>query len=346
MEPLTAALIGLGRVSSEDHLPALLESERVKLIAVCDTNLELAGKCQQQHGVPAYSSVSEMLSRCKPQVALIAVPHDKYLEIIKPLAALGIHILKEKPLACSLEEARQIAEIVRASKIKFQVNVPRRYNPLFRAFLQLRPKIGRVFSFDFRYTLNIADLSQGWRAKKSSAGGGCLLDMGYHAIDLVQWYFGRPTTVYASMSFKGRQGQNYDVEDTALLHLKYEMESQPIFGSIFVSRVFPSKEEKLTVLGTRGAIEVERRAIRRLNNKGDVVEEMHRSGEWPAAFLDQIEQFANWITTGERPPTSRFEDHFNHVAIIDAAYQSHEQKLAVAVADISKDQNGVMPNGD
>jgi predicted dehydrogenase len=252
------------------------------------------------------------------------------------LADAKIHILKEKPLATNIAEAIQIREVVRQSGIKLVVNVPRRYNPLFRSFEQLRSHIGRVFCFDFRYTQNIPDLSLGWRARRKEAGGGCLVDMGYHAIDLVQWYFGRPDRVYASMSYLSREGQKYDVEDTAMLHMQYDPRDggPAIFGSVFVSRVFPKKAEKLTILGTRGAFEIDRMWIRRLRTDGTVVELLRRGGEWPAAFIDQINCFAQWINGGNPPPTAPYEEHFTHVAIIEAAYESQRLSHPVSVKSI------------
>src|SRR5207248_236976 len=127
-----------------------------------------------------------------------------------------------------------------------------------------------------------------------------LVDMGYHTADLVIRYFGLPSTVRASMSLLNREGQVYDVEDTCHLTLDYhtEVSRSVLFGTVFVSRVYPFREERLTVLGTRGSIVVDRFCITRFNNEGKETEKLTRTDEWPAAFIDQINDFARWIRTG------------------------------------------------
>lgn len=337
MHKLTASIIGLGSINMTDHLPALLDSEYVVLDSVCDTDQEKVEQYAKEYSVEGFDSVDDLIAKRRPDFALIALPHNEYEPIVDKLAHANIHILKEKPFATNLEEAIRIDSIVRETGIKMLVTLQRRYNPIFRTFEQLRSKIGRVFYFNSQYTLNVKDLANGWRAEKEKAGGGCLIDMGYHSIDLLVWYFGLPKSVQAHLSRLNREDQRYDVEDTCSMILDYGDQTGDgtrLFGNMLLSRVFPKKQEKLTVLGTRGAVEIERMRAARLDNDGQVQEELTRSGEWHSAFIDQIVTFAKWIRGAIPAIDPAYTDHFKHVAIIEAAYLSDERHAHVNPAQL------------
>ncbi len=257
--------------------------------------------------------------------------------MVEKLARAHIHVLKEKPFATNLEEAARIHSIVEDTGIKMLITLQRRYNPIFQAFQQLRSKIGRVFYFNSQYTLNVKDLDNGWRAHKDKAGGGCLIDMGYHSVDLLMWYFGLPKSVQAHLSHLNREGQTYNVEDTCSLAFDYGTQNGDetrLFGNMLVSRVFPKKEEKLTVLGTRGSVEIERMRAARLDTDGKVLEELTRGGEWRAAFVDQINTFARWIRGSIPEASPAYAEHFKHVAVIEAAYLSDQRHEQVSPAEL------------
>jgi predicted dehydrogenase len=332
--PLRVALIGLGRIMRDDHLPAVLASDRVTLEAVCDPDPGALEHLPAQSVISTYASVEQMLQTKVPEAAIVAVPHDQYLPILEQLANAGVHVLKEKPFATSLDEAKAIDKLIVATGIHFAVTLQRRFNPIFQVFEQMRHHIGRLLYFDFRYTLNVPSLELGWRRKRESAGGGCLIDMGYHTIDLLLWYFGLPATVRARLITGSRVDQDYDVEDTCLLELAYGSPGE-IVGHVFLSRVHPRKQEVLTVAGTGGLIELDRFAVRRVAPDGTVVEELQRSGEWPSAYLDQLTTFANDVRAAPgKFPTERYHNHFAHVALIEAAYQSAKEEKAISPKDL------------
>ena len=60
------------------------------------------------------------------------------------------------------------------------------------------------FFVDVKYTLFVDNLHEGWRGQRDSAGGGCIIDMGYHMIDMVIWYFGLPDNLHAEFSSKAK----------------------------------------------------------------------------------------------------------------------------------------------
>ncbi len=322
---LKVAVIGLGQQALEDHLPALQESSLYELLAVCDIDQAIVDNVAAQYGVKGFTSVEELLSSLKLDVVIIAVPHAQYLDIISKVAKQGIHVIKEKPFATSVQEASALQRIIRENNIFVGVTVQRRFNPIFQAFPQLKKRIGKIYSIEGRYTMNVTALDVGWRASKSLAGGGALIDMGYHFVDLLVWYFGMPNSVTARITRGNRPGQQYDVEDTVQMLFDYkhgDLPEEKTVGNFIISRVYPQKEEKLTAFGTHGVLELQRGLIRRLDNQGEEIERLERKGRWLSAAVEQLEFFAREIQGAKTREVSNLHEHLQHIAIIEAAYES------------------------
>ncbi|MGH8933230.1 MAG: Gfo/Idh/MocA family protein [Egibacteraceae bacterium] len=98
------------------------------------------------------------------------------------------------------------------------VTLQRRFNPIYTTFCQLYDQIGRPFVLDAEYTVYTDDPASGWRGDVSLAGGGCIIDMGYHMIDMLLWYFGLPDRVLAGFSAAARPDLDYDAEDARGWH--------------------------------------------------------------------------------------------------------------------------------
>ncbi len=323
-ERLSVAIVGFGRIAQEDHLSAVLASETVNLVAVVDPDVGALENLPPELDVRTFLSVDQLLANCQPDMAVVSLPHDQYLETLRNLASQGVNVLKEKPLAVSLEEAESIADLVAAANCQLMITRQRRFNPLFKTFNQLKQHIGSHFHFDFRYTMSVPNLETGWRGNRRKAGGGCLIDMGYHTIDLILWYFGMPDLVQATLQRSGRPSQTYDVEDTCNLRLIYHRSGGDLIGNVLLSRVFPRREETLTLVGSEGMVVLDRRSLTRFDARGEVKEHLERQGEWPSAYLDQLNSFASWVADGPPPGPPMFLEHVAHVAVIEAAYLSAE----------------------
>lgn len=335
---LRVAIIGLGKQALDDHIPAIIDSDSLEIVAVCDVDEEKTAKAAEKLMVPGFTSVEELVRKVRFNVAVLAVPHNQYLPIIITLANAGIHIIKEKPFAISINEAISIHKAIR-EKIFLGVTLQRRFNPIYQAFPQMQRQIGKIYSIEGKYTFNIADLSSGWRASKKEAGGGALMDMGYHLIDLLVWYFGIPKTVTARMSCGNRIGQQYDVEDTVNLLFDFYLPqsySEKTVGNFIISRVYPNKQEIMTVFGTKGIVELKRGELTRYDCNGGEVEKLTRKDSWPSALADQLRSFVSAIEAGKVWDFGDLESHIPHVAIIQAAYDSDSNSTSCFPAEYLK----------
>lgn len=322
-DKLRTIVIGLGHQSLDDHIPAILGSNRFELTGVCDINTDLAEEISSKYDVDRIDNLNEYLdiNHLSVDVALVAVPHNKYLEIICILSSFKINIIKEKPFATSYNEALEISRCVMLSEISISMTLQRRYNPIFTTFAQLIKRVGDIYSIEARYVMNIDRLDDGWRASQLASGGGALADLGYHYIDLLVWYFGLPENITCKLSSGNRKGQFYDVEDTAFLQLLYIVDGKEVLCNLIVSRVYPSKEEGMTVFGSDGYVKVERGSVCRVYDNGMKEERLERVGAWPSALVDQLDSCAEDILSTQNKGLIDI-DYIRHVAFLEAAYES------------------------
>ncbi|MFN8343449.1 MAG: Gfo/Idh/MocA family oxidoreductase [Spirosomataceae bacterium] len=336
MEKLKVTVIGLGHQSVFDHIPAVLECDHLMLDSVCDLHGEVVLQIAQKYNIEGYTSIDELLVERRPDIAIVCVPHNSYPGIIAKLIQAKVNILKEKPFALTIEEAQQYHRMIKKQDVKMLVGVQRRFHPIFQSFNQLKSKIGRIFSIEAKYAVNVQRLDEGWRASLETSGGGALMDMGYHYVDLLLWFFGMPDSITGKLSLGNREEQDYDVEDTANVSFEYfdPETNHKTIGNLFVSRLFPRKTESIIVLGSKGSIELTRGSIRRLDVAGNEIECLERKEKWVSAYMEQLESLVDGIRNNTHSFPNSYLYHYKHLAFIEAVYSSDRQNRTVNPKEI------------
>ncbi|MFH1664877.1 MAG: Gfo/Idh/MocA family oxidoreductase [Candidatus Omnitrophota bacterium] len=192
-----AAVIGCGRIGfvfDEDpkrrypatHVAAYSRVDRVELAAVCDLNRELVDKCATKWGIPAgYTDLGEMLSKEKPDIVSICTPPETHSNILKTVVKhKGIKgIFCEKPLAATVEEAKEMDRACRERGIILQVGHQRRFDPLHLNIREsiMGGKFGNLQQGNFYYTAGIRNT-------------------GSHMFDILRFFFGEVEWVEAFFS--------------------------------------------------------------------------------------------------------------------------------------------------
>ncbi|MDE1827947.1 MAG: Gfo/Idh/MocA family oxidoreductase [Candidatus Micrarchaeota archaeon] len=332
---LKAVIVGIGHQAIKEYVPAVLSSENVELVGLCDHvnkgNLDSVGL---EFSIPIYTNLSKMLEDTLPDFAIVCVPHCEYKSVIIEIASKGIHILKEKPLSMNLKEAFELKRIVAQNKIHLMVTLQRRFNPIYSAFFNLLDLIGKPFYLEGKYSMFVENPGEGWRGKKESAGGGVIIDMGYHIIDLLIWYFGLPDFVHADFSAYAKAMPKYDAEDTASIMFTYT--DRKLNGILSFSRYIPPKTEQFKIVGRNGRIEIENDRIRRFKNDGQLVETLSHENESLLSGPSQIEYFCK-VVRGESENHCSVEAQLNNMAFIEACYHS---KLLGRYVNVKEVLNG------
>lgn len=147
---LRAGVVGMGKQAIEDHIPGLLASDGAKLVAICDDDPEVVREQQYRQRVPGYTDFREMFKAEHLDLVVVATPHHVGRDVVSAAAEHGIHVLKEKPFATSMDEAKELASVCEQAGIQLMVTLQRRFNPIYTSFLQLADQIGTPFVVDAR----------------------------------------------------------------------------------------------------------------------------------------------------------------------------------------------------
>jgi len=320
MNRLKGVVIGLGAQSISDHIPALLANDDVSIVGVTDPDLGAVVRFRAAFpkliGVRTYESVSAMLDYTRPDFAVIAVPHHLYEPIVTELCRRGIPFLKEKPLARSLEEAERLMRLPGFAECAF-VATQRRFSGLYSAAWQGLALIGRPYLFMGVYKLSITAPHEGWRGQRELAGGGCLLDMGYHLVDQLLWWFnGVPEEIHAHVSCLAVPNGSYTAEDTATVNFQYE---SGMHGNLLISRRAGVKEEQYQVYGTEGYIIGSKKGAVIYNRDGSVVQELGPDEEDMIAA--QLRFFISRVREGNSFEDT-LEEHLHNMLFIERCYRA------------------------
>ena len=309
-------VVGLGARATK-VLPDALRHTAVELKAVCDVD---ANRLSTWHGVPTFTECEEMLDKVNLDFIVVMTPHHSHLPLVRAAARRGVHVLKEKPFARSLEEALEIQRVCDAANIHLMTSLPRRFNLNYKLFHEWVHRVGQPFFAEFTYTKFVEQPGHGWRGHKSLAGGGCIIDLGYHMVDMILWNLGLPDRVHASISASAAPNSSYDAEDTALVGFRY---ANGLHGSLTLSRFLPA-HERVRLAGSEGILEATPHELRFLRSDGVEIEAKALSNQ-RSEFAEQLDYFSG-VIRGEKPNFASPTEHLLHARFVDACYTSHKHR--------------------
>jgi predicted dehydrogenase len=190
---LHAGILGTGWVARE-HAKAYQRNPRVRLHGVCSRSLASAQLFAQEYAIPVvYPFLEAMLADDALDAISICTPNAAHYGHALAVAHAGKHLLVEKPLCTSGEQARQILAAVRAARVQLAVGHVARFVPLFQAARDLveRGFLGRLYYAECDYQHYVEPHLALWQwARHTRHGGGMFLAGGTHSIDLLVWLMG------------------------------------------------------------------------------------------------------------------------------------------------------------
>jgi len=263
LKKLRYGVIGLGNMGKlHCRMIADAKSTRFCLTAACDI------VAQKQHliddlAVPFFTDAQEMYDSGLVDAVIVATPHYWHAPLTFRAARKGLHVLCEKPLACDVGEARDMVAECRKRKVKLGVMFQQRCWPTIVKARQLiaTGAIGDIFRVEmtgsswFR-TQAYYDSGQ-WRGTWDGEGGGVLINQAPHSLDLFQLVgLGLPKTVVANIDTREHK---IEVEDTANIICDY---GKGRTGYIYTTTAEEPGTMRLTVVGDKGTMEIDRKKLR------------------------------------------------------------------------------------
>lgn len=223
---MRVGVVGLGRFGTI-HAEAAASLPGVRVAALCSRTLEKAEDAARQHpDATAYDSTSRMLDEAELDAVLIATPHKQHFEPAMQAISAGVAALVEKPLTTSLAEAHELVSAAERAGVALGTIFQRRFVPaverMHRAVADGR--LGRVAAAECIAHLGRDRQYYGqddWRGSWQGEGGGVLLTMAIHYIDMMNWMLGTPTSVYGRWATL-KHGECIDVEDVAGAVVTYD----------------------------------------------------------------------------------------------------------------------------
>jgi predicted dehydrogenase len=219
--PMRGAIVGFGNVAVEGHLPAWRSHKQFTIVAVCDADeARLAMAAQLLPTAKRYTSVDELLQTEKLDFVDVATPPSSHAPILLAALAKRVHVLCEKPLTTHWDECRQIRSAASAARAVVFTTHNWKYAPIFRTAKRTlrRGDIGAVTHVRLETIRTTPPSDAGdagtWRLDPARAGGGILVDHGWHAFYLA-CHLADAEPVAISARTSQRKFTAAGVEDTA-----------------------------------------------------------------------------------------------------------------------------------
>lgn len=193
MSKLKLGIIGTGGICNNKHLPSLAKVEdKVEVVALCDLDEEKAKETAKRHGLTnaaIYTDYKELLKDESIDIVHVCTPNVAHCQITVDAFEAGKHVLCEKPMAATTEDAQKMLDAWKKSGKKFTVG----YQNRFRYDVQVLKKacdageLGDIYYGEANAIRRKAVPTWGVFPDKSKQGGGPLIDIGTHALDITLW---------------------------------------------------------------------------------------------------------------------------------------------------------------
>jgi predicted dehydrogenase len=326
--PFRIAIVGLAHDHAQGFLGDLRRRQDIELVGIAEANPVLVARYRERYQLPAalfYPDLETMLAATKvPAVAVCSSTFD-HVDIIRRCAARGVHVMVEKPLATTLDQAREIVAIAQRSGIHVIVNYETTWHPAMQALPEARREIG-----DIRKIV-VHDGHQGpkeigasaeflaWLTDPRLNGGGALMDFGCYGADLITWLMeGRRPVAVTAVTQQIKPAVYPRVDDEATIILTYPHAQ----GIIQASWNWPYGRKDLELYGTTGSILAPQRNVLRVR-VGQSPEREQTLAPLAGLQSNPLTYFAA-VVRGEVQPAGLSGLEINLVAmeILDAARES------------------------
>ncbi len=202
MSKVKWGVIGCGGIADRRTLPGMMLANNAELVAVMDTDMAAAERVKEKYNARyAFSDMNELLAIDEIEAVYIASPVFCHKEQVEAACKAGKHILLEKPIGIDIAEAEEIVKICEDAKIKLGVGFMMRFHAYHEKMKEIiaEGKLGKLVSARAEFTCWYPTMDNCWRQNVKLSGGGAMMDMGIHCIDLIRYITGAEFTDVAGI---------------------------------------------------------------------------------------------------------------------------------------------------
>ncbi|CAA9552153.1 MAG: GH109 [uncultured Thermomicrobiales bacterium] len=379
MAEIRVGIIGVGW-PGQRHIEGYQKHPDARIVAISDVNAAAAEQVKTQYNVDGariFNDYRELLSGDHVDAVSICTPNFLHVPMAIDALDAGKHVLLEKPLAHTLQEGERLAAKVAEHPAQaFMIAFNNRYRP-DSVVLKQRIEAGELGNIYYAKTGWLRGAAEfflrGWFTQRNRSGGGPLIDLGVHMLDLSLWFMGNPRPVSVSGSvyhefndfMRESTGSDVDVEDLATAFIKLDNGATIVLDVSWLSHIEQSNLVYAQLFGTQGGA----RISRGLGNEAGGQEQMTintTTGKGPAratlvqhpefqtmqaqqqgfmlyeSFRAEIADFVDSIEAG-RQPGATITHGLDVLRVLDAIYRSAETGKEIDLRQSTAVDSGANP---
>lgn len=329
-------VIGSGGIARRRTIPeGIVPAENAGLTAVYDINPEANAAVAKQFNAKAAGSIDELL-KSDIDAVYVASPANMHFEHVRACANAGKHVLCEKPLGMSVAEARNMIESCRKANVLLGIGLMMRFQSQHREAKRMIDEglLGKPVYARAQLSCWYPPMDGAWRQDPEKGGGGSLMDMGSHCLDLLEMFFGKVKKVGC---FTGNNVHDYKSEDSAVVSVMF---ADGAIGTVDTFFCIPDDSSKniLELYGSKGSIIAkgtigqgaagEMTAYLQHDSSSYNAEQSRNNGEGliinPSpvnTYLSEIEEFSNAVLENKEPLNS-YIPGLRSQELLEACYKS------------------------
>ena len=347
---LRAGIVGCGGIANGKHMPNMKKTGKFDIVAFCDIIEERAVKASKMYGADdakVYTDYKKLLEDKTIDVVYVLTPNKSHSFITIDALESGKHVMCEKPMAKTAKEAKEMVETAKRTGKLLTIGYNNRYNPscLYIKEAAKRGDLGEIYFARAHALRRRAVPTWGVFLNEEEQGGGPLIDIGTHALDMTLWFMDnyKPKSVmgnvYHKLNHNGVCGnafgpwnpEEFTVEDSAFGFITMENGATISIDSSWALNMVDAVEARATLCGTKGGADMHNGSARINGDEfGKLYEKSPRLGAGGVAFYDGagddpnvMEQmvFYNAITKGT-PLVILPEQAYVVTQLLEAIYES------------------------
>lgn len=268
-------IVGCGGIANGKHMPSLSKLDNVEMVAFCDIILERAEKAAAQYGTPeakVYADYKEMLAAEQLDIVHVLTPNDAHAEISIAALEAGHHVMCEKPMAKTAADARRMVDAAQRTGKKLTIGYNNRFreDSLYMKRLCEEGELGDIYFAKAHAIRRRAVPTWGVFLDEEKQGGGPLIDIGTHALDLTLWMMDnyKPKVVLGTKYHELAKRENaanawgpwdpekFTVEDSAFGMIVMENGATVMLESSWALNTLEVDEAKCSLSGTEAGADM------------------------------------------------------------------------------------------
>ena len=340
---LGVAIVGLGRLALNQILPAFSQSKLARPVALVSDRPEKAQAVARQYGIDPsaiyrYDEMARMAENQAIDAVYIVTPNGMHRDNVVAAAKAGKHVLCEKPMANTADEAREMIAACKAAKVKLMIAYRCQYE-LFNLEVARLTQSGELGQPRFIEATNTQVQGSGdqWRMRAALSGGGALPDIGLYCLNGVRTMLGEePIEVYAQIINPDNDPRYHEVEESISFSLRFASGTLANCVSSYGAHECKDMQIRLEkgwiALENAFAYQGQRLRIAQRHGESEEVNEVRLSPK--NQFTLEIDHFAQCVLQDETPHTPGEEGLQDHL-LMEAIYRSAREGMPVKIDLVS-----------